>query len=110
LPGTFFNTCAFASNTGPAVYGDAGRNIVRGPGFQEWDISLLKVFPIREQMQLQFRAEFFNAFNHPNLLWGPIGALGQVEPVAIEVGTPQFGFPQAARDPRLIQFALKFLF
>ena len=110
LPGTFFDTCAFTSNNGPAVFGNSGRNIVRGPGFQEWDISILKNFPIREQMQLQFRAEFFNAFNHPNLLWGPIGALGQVEPVAIEVGTPQFGYPQAARDPRLVQFALKFVF
>jgi hypothetical protein len=110
LPGTFFNTCAFASNTGPNVFGNAGRNIVRGPGFQEWDISLFKNFPIREQIRLEFRAEFFNAFNHPNLLWGPIGALGQVEPVAIEVGTPQFGLPQAARDPRLMQFALKFSF
>jgi len=110
LPGTFFNTCAFASNTGPAVFGDAGRNIVRGPGLQEWDFSLFKIFPIREQMRLEFRAEFFNAFNHPNLLWGPIGALGQVEPVAIEIGTPQFGLPQAAREPRQIQFALKFWF
>ena len=88
----------------------AGRNNVRGPSFQEWDLSLFKTFPIREQMRLEFRAEFFNAFNHPNLLWGPIGALGQVEPVAIEVGTPQFGLPQAARAPRQLQFALKFWF
>ena len=110
LPGTFFNTCAFASNTGPNVFGNAGRNIVLGPGYQEWDFSLFKAFPIREQMRLEFRAEFFNAFNHPNLLWGPIGALGQVEPVAIEVGTPQFGLPQAARAPRQLQFGLKFWF
>ena len=110
LPGTFFDTCAFTSNTGPAVFGNAGRNNVRGPSFQEWDLSLFKTFPIREQMRLEFRAEFFNAFNHPNLLWGPIGALGQVEPVAIEVGTPQFGLPQAARAPRQLQFALKFWF
>ncbi len=110
LPGTFFNTCAFESNNGPNVFGNAGRNIVRGPGFQEWDISIFKVFPIGEQMRLEFRSEFFNAFNHPNFIWGPIGALGQVEPVAIEIGTPQFGQVQAARDPRFIQFAVKFWF
>jgi hypothetical protein len=84
--------------------------MVRGPGYQNWDISLLKGFPIREQMRFEFRAEFFNAWNHTNPLWGPIGAAGQVEPVAIEFGTAQFGFVQAARDPRLIQFGAKFIF
>jgi hypothetical protein len=61
-------------------------------------------------MRFEFRAELFNVWNHTNFLWGPIGALGQAEPVAIELGTPQFGFAQAARDPRLVQFALKFYF
>ncbi|MBV9574916.1 MAG: TonB-dependent receptor, partial [Acidobacteriales bacterium] len=37
VPGTLFNTCAFAPNTVPGTFGDAGRNIVRGPGFQNWD-------------------------------------------------------------------------
>lgn len=55
-------------------------------------------------------ADFLNLWNHVNPLWGPIGAAGQVEPVAIEIGTPQFGQLQAARDPRFIQFALKFYF
>jgi hypothetical protein len=107
---TFFNTCAFASNTTPGTYGDEGRNITHGPGYQTWDVSVLKAFPVREQMHLEFRADFFNIWNHVNPLWGPIGAAGQVEPVAIEIGTPQFGQLQAARDPRLIQFALKFYF
>ena len=71
---------------------------------------LNKLFPIKEQMRLEFRADLFNIWNHTNPLWGPIGAAGQVEPVAIEVGTPQEGQFQAARDPRLIQFALKFYF
>jgi hypothetical protein len=110
VAGAFFNTCAFISNTGPSALGNEGRNVVRGPGFQDWDISLFKIFPVREEMRFEFRAELFNVWNHTNLLWGPIGALGQAEPVAIEVGTPQFGFAQAARDPRLVQFALKFYF
>ncbi len=110
VPGTFFNTCAFASDLVQGTFGNEGRNITRGPGYQTWDLSMLKAFPVREQMRVEFRADFFNLWNHVNPLWGPIGAAGQVEPVAIETGTPQFGQLQAARDPRFIQFAMKFYF
>jgi Carboxypeptidase regulatory-like domain/TonB dependent receptor-like, beta-barrel len=109
VAGTVINTCAFADNTTFFTFGNAGRNIVRGPGFQNWDFSVFKLFPIREQMHLEFRAEFFNIWNHVNPLLGPAGAISE-EPQAVEFGTPQFGFPQAARDPRFIQFALKFYF
>jgi hypothetical protein len=110
VAGTFFNTCAFESNLTPGTYGNEGRNITHGPGYQTWDMSVLKAFPVREQMRVEFRADFFNLWNHVNPLWGPIGAAGQVEPVAIEIGTSQFGQLQAARDPRFVQFALKFYF
>jgi len=110
VAGTFFNTCAFASDLVPGTFGNEGRNIVHGPGYQTWDVTLLKTFPVREQMRFEFRADFFNIWNHVNGLWGPIGAAGQVEPVAIELGTPQFGTLQSARDPRFIQFAMKFYF
>lgn len=111
MAGTFFNTCAFDVTTlVSGQYGDEGRNITHGPGYQDWDLSVMKAFPVREQMRFEFRGDFFNIWNHVNPLWGPIGAAGQVEPVAIELGTPQFGQLQAARDPRLIQFALKFYF
>ena len=110
VAGTFFNTCAFTSDLVPGTFGNERRNIVHGPGYQTWDVTLLKTFPVREQMRFEFRADFFNIWNHVNGLWGPIGAAGQVEPVAIELGTPQFGTLQAARDPRFIQFAMKFYF
>jgi hypothetical protein len=110
IPGTFFNTCAFESNLVQGTFGDEGRNIVRGPGYQIWDMTVAKLFPVKEQMRVEFRADFFNIWNHTNPLWGPTGAAGQVEPVAIELGTPQMGQFQAARDPRFIQFALKFYF
>ena len=109
LPGTLFNTCAFVDNTTFFTFGNAGRNIVRGPGLQNWDFSIFKLFPVREQMHFEFRAEFFNVWNHVNPLLGPAGAISQ-EPLAVEFGTPQFGQPQAARDPRFIQFAMKFYF
>ncbi|MGB7434201.1 MAG: TonB-dependent receptor, partial [Candidatus Acidiferrum sp.] len=109
VAGTVFNTCAFADNTTFFTFGNAGRNIVRGPGLQNWDFSVFKMFPIREQMHMEFRAEFFNIWNHVNPLLGPAGAISE-EPQAVEFGTPQFGYPIAARDPRFIQFALKFYF
>ncbi len=107
--GTVFNTCAFVDNSIFFTFGDAGRNIVRGPGLQDWDFTVAKLFPIREEMRAEFRADFFNIWNHPNLLLGQFGEISQ-EPVAVEFGTPQFGQPQAARDPRFIQFAMKFYF
>ncbi len=109
IPGTLFNTCAFAPNGVLGTFGDAGRNIIRGPGLQEWDMSLFKIVPVREQMHFEFRAEFFNAFNHVNPLFGIPGEISQ-EPVTLERGTSQFGYAAAARAPRQIQFALKFYF
>jgi hypothetical protein len=109
VPGQLFNTCAFATNTIPGTFGNAGRNIVRGPGFQEWDISLFKVFPLREEMRFEFRAESFNTFNHVNPLFGIPGEIG-AEPTTLENGTSQFGYAAASRPPRQIQLALKFYF
>lgn len=108
-PGTVFNTCAFVDNTIPYTFGNAGRNIVRGPGLQDWDFSVFKIFPIHEQTHLEFRAEFFNVFNHVNPLFAPPGGISE-EPQPLEFGTPQFGSVIAARDPRFIQFAMKFYF
>ena len=71
-------------------------------------ISLLKAFPISESKRFEFRAEFFNAFNHLNPEFSSYN--GFVENIATENGSPGFGFAQAARDPRFIQFALKLSF
>jgi hypothetical protein len=109
MPGTLFNTCAFADNTILGTFGNAGRNIIEGPGYTEWDTSFVKQLPIREQMHLEFRAEFFNILNHVNYLFGQFGAIS-AEPTPLELGQTGFGFPLAARAPRQIQFALKFYF
>jgi hypothetical protein len=113
VPGTLFNTCAFAHNTVQGTFGDAGRNIIQGPGYKTWDTSLVKQFPISEQKHFEFRAEFFNVLNHVNYLFGNFGAIS-AEPTPLELNptNPQsgFGFPLAARAPRQIQFALKFYF
>ncbi len=120
IPGTLFNTCAFAHNTVQGTFGNAGRNIIEGPGYKTWDTALVKQFPIREQMHLEFRAEFFNILNHVNYLFGQFGAIS-VAPTPLELdpnnlntpATPRlsnFGYPLASRAPRQIQFALKFYF
>jgi hypothetical protein len=108
MPGTIFNTCAFVSNTVEGTFGDAGRNIIRGPGLQNWDLSFIKQFPVHEQMHFEFRAEFFNIWNHPNLTFTDVTTTD--ENFSTELGTAQFGFPTASLPPRLIQFALKFYF
>ena len=48
------------------AFGDSGRNILRGPGFLNFDLSFGKSFRIREGMNLEFRADSYNAFNHPH--------------------------------------------
>jgi hypothetical protein len=108
VAGQLFNTCAFASDTVVGTFGNGGRNIIRGPGFQNWDISFFKMFPIREEMRVEFRAEFFNAFNHANPEFTNPETI--VENTATELGSATFGFPAYTRPPRQIQFALKFYF
>jgi len=109
VPGTLFNTCAFEDNNVQGTFGNAGRNIIQGPGYKTWDTSLVKQFPIGEQTRVEFRAEFFNALNHVNFLFGQFGAIS-AEPTPLELGQSGFGFPLSARAPRQIQFALKFYF
>ena len=109
VPGALFNTCAFEDNTVLGTFGNAGRNIIEGPGYKTWDTSFVKLFPIKEQKRLEFRAEFFNILNHVNYLFGQFGAIS-AEPTPLELGQAGFGFPLAARNPRQVQFALKFYF
>lgn len=50
----------------PFTYGNMGRNILRGPGFVNWDASIAKIWKLNEKLKLQFRGEVFNLLNHPN--------------------------------------------
>jgi hypothetical protein len=64
-PNEYFNPNAFTQPL-PGTYGNAGRNILQGPRLYETDLSLAKKFVLAERATLQFRAEFFNLFNHTN--------------------------------------------
>jgi hypothetical protein len=97
-PERWFNTSAFVF---PAfgTFGNAGRNILDGPGYQNVNASLLKNTRLGERMNLQLRLEAFNLFNHPNFDL-PDNFLG----------SPTFGRILSARDPRHLQFGAKLLF
>ncbi|HEY0763259.1 MAG TPA: TonB-dependent receptor [Pyrinomonadaceae bacterium] len=94
----WFNTAAFVFPA-PGRFGNAGRNILDGPGFQSFNASLVKNTHFTETVNLQFRVEAFNLFNHPNFNL-PDNFLG----------SPTFGRITSARDPRHLQFGLKLLF
>jgi hypothetical protein len=97
-PDHWFNTSAFAFAPFGA-FGDAGRNTIDGPGYQNVNASLVKNTALREGLNLQFRAEFFNLFNHANFDL-PDNFLG----------SPTFGRILSAQSPRHIQFGLKLVF
>jgi hypothetical protein len=104
----WFNPCAF--ERAPAgKLGIAPRAPVYGPRFVNTDFSVMKDFPlsIREGMNLQFRAEFFNLFNHPQFYMTGIGDTGEQD-----INTPStFGvINQTVGNPRLMQFALRLNF
>jgi len=110
-PAAWFNQSAFCAPgrpgcAGSPVFGNIGRNVVTGPGFNNVDFSVIKTTKISEAAHLQFRTEFFDLFNHPNF-----GQPGRI------VGAKNFGIIESTRFPpgdsgsaRQIQFALKVLF
>jgi len=62
--GQWFDPSAFKRPTG--AFGNSGRNILRGPGYVNFDMNLARVFRIKDEMRLEIRADAFNVFNHPN--------------------------------------------
>ena len=90
-----FSTACFGQ---PAAgfFGTSGRGILFGPGVNNWDSAITKTFPIKETIHLQFRAEFFNTWNH-----------AQFNNPDANVGDTNFGLVSVARTPREIQGALK---
>jgi Carboxypeptidase regulatory-like domain len=64
-PNRYFDPSAFIQPL-PGTYGNAGRNILQGPGSAQTDLALAKRLSLSERLNLQFRAEFFNVLNHTN--------------------------------------------
>ena len=95
----FFNPSAFTTNA-LGTYGNTGRNFMVGPGYEDLDFSLVRMFPMPfEGQSLQFRAESFNLANRVNFN----------NPTAT-VSSKADGTISSATDPRILQFALKYEF
>jgi len=94
----WFTTGAFKT-AAPGTFGNVGRNIISGPGTFNLDFSVQRLFTITERWKLQYRAEFFNGLNH-TLLNNP----------STTVTSGSFGRITGARDPRILQMALKLRF
>jgi hypothetical protein len=80
-------------------FGNEGRNVVRGPGFANLDLSVFRNIPIHESASLQLRAECFNVFNHANFFLPEN-----------DLASPNFGQILEAGSPRVFQFAAKLRF
>ncbi|MGH9667824.1 MAG: hypothetical protein ACRD9L_25680, partial [Bryobacteraceae bacterium] len=94
----WFDTTAFVLNA-PYTYGNAGRNLLRGPHHTNLDFAIYKAFRITERVGLQFRAEAFNATNTPAF-----------DAPNAQVGAPAFGAINSADTPRNLQAGLKVIF
>jgi len=104
-PGLYFNPSAFIQPLA-GTYGNAGRNVLTGPSLVETDLSLAKKLTFAERLNLQFRAEFFNIFNHTNF--------NTPNPVVFTAATggpsPTAGvITSTSTTSRQIQLGLKFL-
>jgi len=123
--GGYFNANAF-NNSGscgalPIVpfgdatatdYGNSAIGIATGPGQFNWDISIVKNTQITERVRMQFRSDFYNAFNHPQFAppqgtnFGTVG----FENIANFTGPTGNQITFTSVNPRLIQFGLHFFF
>jgi len=112
----YFNPAKFSAPAYGTV-GNVGRDTLVGPGYSDWDLSLLKATKLTERARLQFRAEFFNILNHTNLqvpnevvyTSGP--TQGTVaNQTAAAVVSPTAGVITSAATSRQIQLGLKVLF
>jgi len=110
----YFNTSLFTSEQ-LGQLGNARRRFFCGPGINNWDMALLKDFAVRDRMHIEFRAEFFNTFNHAQFIaTSGLGSPGTGTCVTSGpgqscAGVPgsSFGIITVARDPRIGQVALK---
>ena len=91
--------------------GTLGRNVLTGPGYQNWDISLYKNTNITERLKAQLRVETFNTFNHTQFVNPGVGINVPNPNTPVTAATAgSTGRLTATRDPRSMQLALKILF
>jgi Carboxypeptidase regulatory-like domain/TonB-dependent Receptor Plug Domain len=97
-----------------ATYGTLARNSLRGPSYVNFDLAFSKTTAITEKVKIEFRAEFFNLFNHanflnPNVVNNGDGTLAAGAP-GTNINSGSFGLITGTYDPRIIQLALRLSF
>ncbi|HUJ32204.1 MAG TPA: carboxypeptidase regulatory-like domain-containing protein [Candidatus Acidoferrum sp.] len=85
----------------PGTIGNAGRDLFRGPGINNWDLELFKNTHFTERTYVQLRIEMYNAFNHTQF---------SPNSISTNIESSRFGQVRSAYDPRRIQLAAKFYF
>ena len=114
--GRTFNTSAFAmptpcswTNQTPACFGNVGQGVLRGPGINNWDMTLSKSIPIKgDRASLRFRSEFYNAPNHTQ--FSSVNSSATFNPNTGAQTNGNFGAYTAARTARIIAFSLRLQF
>jgi hypothetical protein len=94
----YFNTSLFSTEA-LGQLGNSNRRFFHGSGIANWDFGVTKNLALSESKRLEFRAEFFNIFNHANFA-----------PPQGDIINSAFGAITSAADPRIGQVAIKFLF
>lgn len=95
----WFTVADYLPKAATGTFGNAPRNSILEPGYQDLDSALARTFPLPREATLQFRAEFFNILNHPNF-----------DPPNATADSSAFGTIATAEDPREMQFALRITF
>jgi hypothetical protein len=103
----FFNTDAIGAPVGVGDFGNAPRDVFRGPGINNWDFTLFKNFPVNERSRFQFRWELYNLFNHTQ--FNSVDNNARFDSQGRQVNG-QFGQLIGARTARQMQFSLRFDF
>jgi hypothetical protein len=113
-PERWFDTTAFVENrdaNGTLLPGDAGRGIIRGPGYVNLDLGLIKFVPINDDLRMQLRAEVFNLTNTPHFAMPVLRmndpAFGKITHTR---NSTNFGSTATSFASRMIQLALKIEF
>ena len=103
----YFNTDAFG-RPARGTFGNAPKDVIRGPGTNNWDVSLLKNFHLKSELRrLQLRGEFYNAWNHTQ--FSSLDTTARFTPDGKQ-SNARFGQPIGARPGRQVQLSLRFVF
>jgi len=103
----YFNTAAIGAPLNRGDFGNAPRDVFRGPGISNFDFTFYKNFPITERSRVQFRWEFYNLFNHTQ--FSAVDVNARFDPQGRQVNG-QFGQLVGARPERQMQASLRFEF